>query len=320
MLSAKVAVTVCVALKVTVQAPVPVQSPPQPAKVEPMPAAAANVTAVPSGKVVAQVAPQVMPEGVEVIAPVPLPNVLTVSTCAVPLLSVKMALTFVAAVTKTVQAPVPEHAPPQPPKVDPLEAAAVSVTWVPWSYEAEQVAPQSMPAGVEVTAPAPLPVLLTVSTSDVRSKVAVTLCAWLSVTVQLNAVAEHAPPQLLKVEPMPGVAVSVTEVPSAKSAAQVAPQSMPEGEEAMVPVPLPSVLTISVRTGIDPPSPPLPPSVLPLPPPLPPPVPPPVLLDPPPPPPPSDAVALSPQAAKDRPRQHTITSDNRSIFGSPADV
>ena len=61
--------------------------------------------------------------------PVPLPALVTVSANVVAVLNV--AVTARAAVIDTVQAPVPEHAPPQPPNVEPLAAAGVSVTDAP---------------------------------------------------------------------------------------------------------------------------------------------------------------------------------------------
>jgi len=49
---------------------------------------------------------------------------------------------------------------------------------------------------------------------------------------------EHAPPQLLKLVPVPGVAVKVTEVPCVKEVSQVAPQLMPDGVEPTEPEPV----------------------------------------------------------------------------------
>src|SRR5947209_1703289 len=158
----KVAVTVVAAESVTVQAPVPEQPPPlQPLKVEPAAGAAVSVTAVPLAKLAAQVAPQVMPAGLLVTVPAPVPALGTVS---VKVCRVNVAVTVVAALKVTVQAPVPEQPPPlQPPKVEPAAGAAVSVTAVPFVKLAAQVAPQVMPAGLLVTLPAPGPALETVS-------------------------------------------------------------------------------------------------------------------------------------------------------------
>jgi hypothetical protein len=64
----------------------------------------------------------------------------------------------------TGQAPVPEQAPFQPPKPEPVAAAAASVTDVPETkVEEHWLVEQLMPAGVLVTVPAPAPEILTVS-------------------------------------------------------------------------------------------------------------------------------------------------------------
>src|SRR6266550_3954752 len=111
-----------------------------------------------------------------------------------------------------VQAPVPEHPPPlQPVKVEPAAGVAVSVTTVPLAKLAEQVAPQVIPAGELVTVPLPVPALLTVS-----AKVAVTVVAAKTVTVQAPVPEQPPPLQPLKVEPAAAVAVSVTAVPLGK--------------------------------------------------------------------------------------------------------
>src|SRR5882724_2512280 len=78
--TAKVAVTVVAAPRVTVQEPVPVQPPPlQPLKMEPAAGAAVKETAVPLANAAAQVVPQETPAGELVIVPVPAPLGLTVS-------------------------------------------------------------------------------------------------------------------------------------------------------------------------------------------------------------------------------------------------
>jgi hypothetical protein len=58
---------------------------------------------------------------------------------------------------------LPVQAPLQPEKTDPSAACAVSVTEVPGAKSAEHAAPQEIPAGLEVTVPAPSPVRVTVS-------------------------------------------------------------------------------------------------------------------------------------------------------------
>jgi len=74
-----VAVTVVAAETVTTHDPVPEQPPPlQPPKVEPAAGAAVSVTAVPLVKLAAQVAPQVMPAGLLVTVPAPVPALETV--------------------------------------------------------------------------------------------------------------------------------------------------------------------------------------------------------------------------------------------------
>jgi hypothetical protein len=63
-----------------------------------------------------------------------------------------------------VHAPVPEQLPDQPVNSEPGAGAAVSVTLLPASSEAEHIEPQSIPAGgPEVTLPEPLPTRLTES-------------------------------------------------------------------------------------------------------------------------------------------------------------
>jgi hypothetical protein len=71
---------------------------------------------------------------------------------------VKVAVTDCAPLIVTAQLPVPEHpAPAHPLKVEPDAADAVSVTVEPSEKVAEQVEPQSIPAGDETTEPEPAP-------------------------------------------------------------------------------------------------------------------------------------------------------------------
>src|SRR5580704_4005986 len=73
------------------------------------------------------------------------------------LLELKVAVTALAAVMVTLQVPIPEQAPLQPAKVDPVAAVAVRVTTVPLLKLALQVLGQVMPAGLLLTEPAPVP-------------------------------------------------------------------------------------------------------------------------------------------------------------------
>ena len=75
----KVAVTDCAAFIFIVQLPVPVQAPLHPAKVEPAAALTVRVTLVPPAKVALHVPGQLMPAGVLVTVPEPVPATLTVS-------------------------------------------------------------------------------------------------------------------------------------------------------------------------------------------------------------------------------------------------
>jgi len=119
------------------------------------------------------------------------------------------------AVRVRVQVPVPAHPPPlQPENVDPPAGLAVRVTTVPLLYEAEQVAPQLIPAGFDVTVPPPEPDLFTVRVKVCgRSKVAVTVVAAFMVTTQEPAPEQPPPLQPEKVEPPAAAAVKVTTVP-----------------------------------------------------------------------------------------------------------
>jgi len=74
-----VPVTVAAAVSFTVQEPVPEQAPDQPANVEPLAGAALRVMEVPSLKLALHVFPQLMPVGLLVIVPEPVPADSTVS-------------------------------------------------------------------------------------------------------------------------------------------------------------------------------------------------------------------------------------------------
>jgi hypothetical protein len=159
-----------------------------------------------------------------------------------------VALTACTALIVTVQAPVPVQAPLQPVNVEPVAGVAVKVTELPLANEAAHVAPQVIPVGALVTVPLPVPDLVTVNENDVGNSVnvAVTELAALTVTTQVPVPAQP-PLQPVKVEPAAGVAVSVTAVPLVKACEQVAPQAMPAGALLTVPLPVPDLVTLSVK-------------------------------------------------------------------------
>lgn len=144
------------------------------------------------------------------------------------------------------QSPSPEHGPPlQPRNTDPSAGVAVSVTCVPSSSTSEQSAPHSTPSGALVIVPDPDPVADTERTWRATNS-AVTERFWSSVTVQVPVPA-HAPLQPRKTEPLAGVAVRVTRVPDVCGSRQSVPQSIPGGDEVILPVPEPSASTSSQR-------------------------------------------------------------------------
>jgi hypothetical protein len=108
---------------------VPAHVPLQPAKSELPAAEAVKVTMVPLVNEVEQVAPQSMPAGELVTVPLPVPALLTVNVNDG---SENVAVTDRAALIDTVHVDaVPVQLPAQPPKIEPPDDAAVSVTEVP---------------------------------------------------------------------------------------------------------------------------------------------------------------------------------------------
>src|SRR5881397_1452510 len=101
----------------------------------------------------------------------------------------------------------------------------------------------------EIVAPA-VGVMMEAAGGVMSVNVAVTVVAALRVTVQAPGPEQPPPLQPLKVEPAAGAAVSVTAVPLAKLAAQVAPQVMPAGLLVTVPAPAPALETVSTRAGV----------------------------------------------------------------------
>ncbi len=174
--------------------------------------------------------------------------------CPIPIVTglelLNVAVTAVAAVTVTAQAPIPAHPPPlQPAKVDPVAAEAVKVTCVPLAKFAEQVAGQLIPAGALVTVPVPVPASITDNAKPLvlELKVAVTVVAAVNVTTHVPVPVQPPPLHPAKVEPSAGLAVRVTCAPLAKLAEHVDPQLIPAGVLATVPEPVPAFVTVRVK-------------------------------------------------------------------------
>jgi hypothetical protein len=143
-----------------------------------------------------------------VTLPLPLPPFVTVSASC---WSVNVAVTVIAAFIVTVQVPVPVQPPPdQPVNVEPVDAAAVSVTIWFAMYDSLQSAPQLMP--VAVTVPAPLPPLVTNRVRLSSAKFALIAVGPVTVTMQ-PAVPVQAPPQPANTDRFAGVCVSEIIVP-----------------------------------------------------------------------------------------------------------
>ena len=112
---------------------------------------------------------------------------------------------------------------------------------------------QLIPVGLLVTVP--LPVMETVSASLGGLKVAVTLVAAATVTLQVDALPAHAPDQPANVSPVAGVSERVTEEFGAKAAVQVAgvaeEQLIPAGALVTVPLPVPANATVNPTPGLN---------------------------------------------------------------------
>lgn len=158
----------------------------KPANVELAPGAAVRVTVVPvlnKELAFAHVGPQEIPAGLDVTVPVPVPALDTVSG---NLVTVKFVITVASADIVIVHCVgLPETGVQLEPKLVKLEfvsavAAKVTVSpWVNWKLALAQVGPQEIPAGFDVTVPAPVPPLETVSQNFgvVPMKFAVTVAA-----------------------------------------------------------------------------------------------------------------------------------------------
>ena len=237
-----------------VQVPVPEHPPPlQPAKTDPADAVAVSVTELPVGKEPLselQPLPQLMPLGLLVTLPVPVPALLTVSVEGTAL---KLAVTDLFALITTTHVAVPLHPLPlHPPKVDPADGVAVNVTDVGLVKAKLHVAPQTIPAGLLVTVPTPAPAGVTVRVNVFGGAVKLAVTVWSAFIVTVHEPVPLQPPPLqpVNVEPPVGAAVRATVLPLGKSAAQVAPQEMPLGLLVTVPAPVPDLLTVNCCVGV----------------------------------------------------------------------
>jgi hypothetical protein len=231
---------------------VPVHPPDHPVKVESVAGVAIRVTLVPESKEAEHLGPQSMEAGVsdDVTVPSPVPAVCTVSeNCC----TLNVAVTVFAAVIETVHlAGEPSglgQFVDQPSKTESGSADAARVTLLPDAKEATHASPQLIPAGSDVTEPPPAPALVTVKARK-GTKVAVTVVATVIDTVQGSVPVQPPPDQPVKADVPPAVALRTTSVPMSKEAWHVAPQLIPAGSEVTVPVPVPSLLTVSTRSAV----------------------------------------------------------------------
>ena len=138
----------------------PLQAPLQPANWLPVAACAISVMAVLLAKLAEatpQSAKQLKPLGELVTLPTPAPDLLRVIN-RVAAATLKFAVTLRLLFILTVQLLVlPLQAPLQPAKLLPEAGFAASATCVPAAKLAVQLLPQSMPAGVLLTVPLPVP-------------------------------------------------------------------------------------------------------------------------------------------------------------------
>src|SRR4051812_46105303 len=156
--------------------------------------------------------------------------------------------------TVTWQVPVPEHAPVQPEKVEPDAGVAVRTTLALSSNWAVQAAPQSIPAGAEEIRPDPaqegvrVPVCFPAGAGGSATKVTNTFTSAVSLTAHPPRPVQP-PPQPANLQPGSGAGVSTTCVPSASSAEQARPQSIPAGLERTVPEPVVETTRKSCAAG-----------------------------------------------------------------------
>ena len=162
------AVTVLDVFIVTVHAPVPRQpAPDQPVNVDPTSADAVRVTMSPLTSVSAQSKPQLIPAGVLVTEPNPVPALLTVRLNS----NRNSAATVRSSFMEIRQPPVPKQPLVHPTKMEPVAGVAETATTDPWRNGNEHAAPQLIPPGAVTTVPKPSPLLSTERRGSTRTEV-----------------------------------------------------------------------------------------------------------------------------------------------------
>ena len=154
----------------------------------------------------------------------------------------------------------PAQGPPVQLAKRPVVGEADKVTEVPATKLAVHVAPQSIPAGELATLPVPpFWIFVTVSVNvpdegggggggSVDVLKAAAMVTLLLICTEQEPVPVQPPPlQPAKTDPEAGTAVSVTVVPPENDREQVVPQLMPLGLLVTVPLPVPFLVTWSVK-------------------------------------------------------------------------
>jgi len=219
------------------------QSPPQ-LKVAPPVGAAVRVTGVPLVNVAEHTPRQVIPAGLLVTVPAPVPPMETTRGIGGGL---NVAVTDW--VLETLQVPLPLQPPLQPTKVEPPVGVAVRVTGVVKLWPQLPLV-QMSPGGLLVTVPVPVPARLTVTVKGGTGALNVAVTEWLAFVarVQVKAIPAvmQSTPQPPKAEPPVAFAVRLTP-PLGKLASQVPGQAITAG--LLVTVPVPARLTVTQKVG-----------------------------------------------------------------------
>jgi hypothetical protein len=158
----------------------------------------------------------------------------------------KLAPTDSSAFMVRLHAPVPEQPPCQPAKKAPEAGEAVKLTVVPVAKPAWQVPGQFMPAGLLVTVPLAVPVLLMATWScGIWLKVAVT-CSSVVMSKAQEPVPVHAPLHPANADRLSGLAVNATLVPLGKLVKHRGAHDIPAGLLTAVPLPAPDSTSVKV--------------------------------------------------------------------------